>query len=118
MRLSNSGMLIMGAAGERSIESWLKVLYLKLVGGIMAKIQRGQVVWLRQQLIGESILTEGVLIGMPSLNFGQMIAGIAQYSKSVAIETTAQSNNSFNRSANSIAFMREAMLLWRFVAPG
>ncbi len=30
----------------------------------------------------------------------------------------ATSNNSFNRSANSIAFIRETMLLSRFVAPG
>jgi hypothetical protein len=30
----------------------------------------------------------------------------------------AQHNNSFNRSANSVDFIRETMLLWRFVAPG
>jgi hypothetical protein len=73
----------------------------------MAKTQRGRVVWLRQWLIVESTLTEGVLIGMQSLSFGKMAAGIARYFRYVVIEPTAQSNNSLNRSANSIDFIRE-----------
>jgi hypothetical protein len=30
---------------------------------------------------------------------------------------TAPLNNSLNRSANSVGFMRETLLLWQFVAP-
>jgi hypothetical protein len=36
----------------------------------------------------------------------------------INVSIRAQHNNSFNRSANSTAFMRETPLFSRFVAPG
>ena len=35
-----------------------------------------------------------------------------------ALNAATTANNSFNRSANSVAFMRETMLLLGFAAPG